>query len=615
MKNYFASVLVLVLALGISANLMADDYYVNSATGNDTTGDGSSGTPWATIRHAVNNVDDPTTATIVIHVSGDTYNLFGSTDVYDGNYDDIDIDRNFTNLTIQGAGAGITIVQAHASKDSAADRVFTIHGETDAETVTLKDMTIRNGKTTTDGGGIYNDHGTLTLTNCTVSDYSSDSDGGGILNEAGTLTLTNCTISDNSSTDNGAGIFHGGSTLTLTNCTVSGNESNYGGGILIYNGTATITNCTIANNAASNGKGGGVRLYQGDLYIKNTIIANNSASMDGDDFSSQSGTTLNSNGYNIVEDTDYGGSGTFNATGDKVGTGSPGNISDLNLSDTLEDNNTTNGTYTLKTISNSVAINTGDPANGDNNGVAIPTQDQRGANRNDDTTDIGAYEYYDDVGSLPVELSSFTATTSDGQVTLHWVTQSEVNNVGFSVYRSETKDGNYVEVAFINGAGNSAMPIDYQFTDPKVETGKTYFYYLEDIDTAGEKGESDVIKVVVSQVKVFVPPTEVVVPPAKVVPSEFRLLQNYPNPFNPETWIPYDLAKDAPVSIEIYNMRGQLVRHLDIGEQEADSYVTKDVAAYWDGRNGSGQKVASGVYWYRLQAGDFNSMRRMVILK
>ena len=196
---------------------------------------------------------------------------------------------------------------------------------------------------------------------------------------------------------------------------------------------------------------------------------------------------------------------------------------------------------------------------------------------------------------------SLLATAGDGKVTLHWVSQTEVNNVGFAIYRSEEKNGNYAMIAFVGGAGNTAMPIDYQFTDKKAEAELTYFYYLEDIDIAGEKGKSDIIKVVV--------------PPAKFVPSAFRLLQNYPNPFNPETWIPYHLAKDAPVSISIYNIQGRLVRHFDLNGQEAGSYVTKDVAAYWDGRNGAGQKVASGVYWYRLKAGDFNATRRMVILK
>ena len=93
------------------------------------------------------------------------------------------------------------------------------------------------------------------------------------------------------------------------------------------------------------------------------------------------------------------------------------------------------------------------------------------------------------------------------------------------------------------------------------------------------------------------------------------MLQNYPNPFNPDTWLPYQLAADAPVVISIYNARGRLVWQLNLGNQEAGSYITKDKAIYWDGKDERGEKVASGIYWYRLQAGDFNATRRMVILK
>jgi hypothetical protein len=203
--------------------------------------------------------------------------------------------------------------------------------------------------------------------------------------------------------------------------------------------------------------------------------------------------------------------------------------------------------------------------------------------------------------SLPVELSSFTATASDGQVTLRWVTQTEVNNIGFAIYRSEQEDGKYTRVAFVNGAGNSGMPTDYQFTDKKAEAGKTYFYCLEDIDIAGERSKSDIIKVVV--------------PSAKFIPKEFRLLQNYPNPFNPETWIPFDLATDAIVTIRIYDVNGLLVRQLDIGNQKAGRYLDRKNAAYWNGKDQLGQSVSSGLYFYTLKAGDFVATRRMVILK
>ena len=110
-----------------------------------------------------------------------------------------------------------------------------------------------------------------------------------------------------------------------------------------------------------------------------------------------------------------------------------------------------------------------------------------------------------------------------------------------------------------------------------------------------------------------------------ILPKKTRLLQNYPNPFNPETWIPYQLAQEASIRITIYNTKGQLVRTLNLGEKPASSYISKSKAAYWDGRDNLGQKVASGIYFYTLQvehsspdirlAATLTATRRMMIVK
>lgn len=100
-----------------------------------------------------------------------------------------------------------------------------------------------------------------------------------------------------------------------------------------------------------------------------------------------------------------------------------------------------------------------------------------------------------------------------------------------------------------------------------------------------------------------------------IAPMHTQLLQNYPNPFNPETWIPYQLASDANVSIIIYNQSGERIRTIPIGNQAAASYLAKGRAAYWDGRNARGELVSSGLYFYHLQASDFTDVKRMIILK
>ena len=100
-----------------------------------------------------------------------------------------------------------------------------------------------------------------------------------------------------------------------------------------------------------------------------------------------------------------------------------------------------------------------------------------------------------------------------------------------------------------------------------------------------------------------------------LAPEETALLPNYPNPFNPETWIPYQLAEPADVTLTIHAVSGVLVRRLALGYQAAGIYQTRNRAAYWDGKNEIGEAVASGVYFYTLTAGDFNATRKMLIMK
>ena len=97
--------------------------------------------------------------------------------------------------------------------------------------------------------------------------------------------------------------------------------------------------------------------------------------------------------------------------------------------------------------------------------------------------------------------------------------------------------------------------------------------------------------------------------------AESALLANYPNPFNPETWIPYQLSASADVSVSIYAVDGRLVRWLDLGHQVAGVYRSRSRAAYWDGRNEFGERVASGLYFYTLTAGDFTATRKLLIRK
>ena len=101
----------------------------------------------------------------------------------------------------------------------------------------------------------------------------------------------------------------------------------------------------------------------------------------------------------------------------------------------------------------------------------------------------------------------------------------------------------------------------------------------------------------------------------RFIPEKTALLHNYPNPFNPETWIPYQLAEPAEVTLTIHSVNGTLIRTLALGHHRAGIYQTRSRAAYWDGKNDVGESVASGIYFYTLTAGNFTATRKMLIKK
>ncbi len=99
------------------------------------------------------------------------------------------------------------------------------------------------------------------------------------------------------------------------------------------------------------------------------------------------------------------------------------------------------------------------------------------------------------------------------------------------------------------------------------------------------------------------------------LPKVTQVFQNSPNPSNPETWIPFELAEDAAVTVTIYDVQGKRIRELQLGQVTAGRYVTADQSVYWDGKSETGEVVASGTYFYQLRAGDYTETRKMVILK
>jgi hypothetical protein len=220
---------------------------------------------------------------------------------------------------------------------------------------------------------------------------------------------------------------------------------------------------------------------------------------------------------------------------------------------------------------------------------------------------------------LPVTLSEFSATSEVTGVALHWRTESEVNNVGFNIYRATKKGGPFSKIGFIEGHGSTGGAREYRFIDGKADAGETYFYLIEDIDIEGKTERSEVISTQFEPQRVAMElPTGFRLYQKRadaLLPTDFGLHQNFPNPFNPETWIPFQIPQDAPVTIHIYNLNGRVVRTLPLGRLAAGYYNERSTAAHWDGRSDMGESFPSGVYFYRLEAGAFSAVRKMVVLK
>ena len=194
---------------------------------------------------------------------------------------------------------------------------------------------------------------------------------------------------------------------------------------------------------------------------------------------------------------------------------------------------------------------------------------------------------------IPVELSSFAAVVSQNNVTLDWTTVTETNNKGFEVERSvinpqsSVANTEYVKIGFIKGNGTSTEIHSYSFTDKKLSAGK-YSYRLKQIDYDGSYKYHNLNEVIDIG-----------------IPNKFDLSQNYPNPFNPSTSIQYQVSSPSPVSLKVYDALGNEAAVLVDEQKPAGSYEIS-----FDGSN-----LASGIYFYRLTAGNFTKSYKMLLLK
>ena len=205
--------------------------------------------------------------------------------------------------------------------------------------------------------------------------------------------------------------------------------------------------------------------------------------------------------------------------------------------------------------------------------------------------------------SLPVELSMFEAKAGDGVVLIVWRTESETDNLGFYLYRSTHRNGDFTRITkeLIKSQSQNGGAAEYKYLDSSVRNGVTYYYKLEDVNINGERTMHGPVSAL---------PNFGLTLDEVMIPDTYGLSQNFPNPFNPGTLIKYQLPEKAKVRLNIYNLLGQKVRTLVDAELEPGFK-----SIYWDGRDDFGRTVSAGVYIYELVAGSYVATRKMVMVK
>ena len=189
---------------------------------------------------------------------------------------------------------------------------------------------------------------------------------------------------------------------------------------------------------------------------------------------------------------------------------------------------------------------------------------------------------------IPVELISFAATISNNGVLLNWATATETNNSGFEIQR-KFNNAKFEVVGFIKGFGTTTEKQNYTFVDKNLYSGN-YQYRLKQIDFDGSYSYSQSIEVEYS-----------------VIPNANQLAQNYPNPFNPSTLISYKISSNSYVTIKVFDVLGNQVAELLNKYQDSGSYNIQFPS--------NGIQLTSGTYFYELRAGDFVSVKKMLLLR
>jgi hypothetical protein len=197
---------------------------------------------------------------------------------------------------------------------------------------------------------------------------------------------------------------------------------------------------------------------------------------------------------------------------------------------------------------------------------------------------------------LPVELVYFNAVAEGDSIVLKWGTATEIENYGFFIERSFNDSTSWKEIDFVAGHGTSYSPKDYRYTDTTLNQNGTYYYRLKQVDTNGNFEYSWIAKVD------YITDIEGANSNKNLT---FHLHPNYPNPFNPVTNFSFSIPQASHVDLIIFNTNGQKVA------QVIDKYLYPGNYTV----NFNGDRLASGVYFYKISAGNFTKIRKMLLAK
>jgi len=210
---------------------------------------------------------------------------------------------------------------------------------------------------------------------------------------------------------------------------------------------------------------------------------------------------------------------------------------------------------------------------------------------------------------LPVTLSSFTAVYQDGTPVLQWVTQSEINNSGWNIFRSESESMELslqINPELISGGGTTTEPKSYIYPDEmNIIPGMTYFYTLESVDFSGSTESYGPITIAIPEEGDGESPE---------IPILYGLHNNFPNPFNPDTKISFIPEFEGKVTIDILNIKGQKIKTL-VNVTIARDKIGTLQSYIWDGTNNQGRYVSSGVYFYRYESSHKKQIKKMILIK